>query len=49
MLVLAGMVAVCALLGSIAMGMMFNANAIPEDLMMNGQYYAFNYLENTMD
>jgi amino acid transporter len=44
MLVLAGMVAVCALLGSIAMGMMFNANAIPEDLMMNGQYYAFQLL-----
>ena len=44
MLVLAGMVAVCALLGSVAMGMMFNANAIPEDLMMNGQYYAFQLL-----
>ncbi len=44
MIVLAGMVAVCALLGSIAMGMMFNANAIPEDLMMNGQYYAFQLL-----
>lgn len=44
MLVLAGMVAVCALLGSIAMGMMFNANAIPEDLLMNGQYYAFQLL-----
>ena len=44
MLVLAGMVAVCAILGSVAMGMMFNANAIPEDLMMNGQYYAFQLL-----
>lgn len=44
MLVLAGMVAVCALLGSVAMGMMFNANAIPEDLKMNGQYYAFQLL-----
>ena len=44
MIILAGMVAVCALLGSIAMGMMFNANAIPEDLMMNGQYYAFQLL-----
>ena len=43
-LVLAGMVAVCAILGSVAMGMMFNANAIPEDLMMNGQYYAFQLL-----
>lgn len=44
MLILAAMVAICALLGSIAMGMMFNANAIPEDLMMNGQYYAFQLL-----
>ena len=44
MLALAGMVAVCAILGSVAMGMMFNANAIPEDLMMNGQYYAFQLL-----
>lgn len=44
MLILAGMVAVCALLGSIAMGMMFNANAIPDDLIMNGQYYAFQLL-----
>lgn len=44
MLVLAGMVAVCALLGSVAMGMMFNANDIPKDLMMNGQYYAFQLL-----
>lgn len=44
MLILALMVAVCALLGSIAMGMMFNANAIPKDLMMNGQYYAFQLL-----
>ena len=44
MLALAGMVAVCALLGSVAMGMMFNANAILEDLKMNGQYYAFQLL-----
>ncbi|WP_270940995.1 APC family permease [Romboutsia lituseburensis] len=44
MLVLAGMVAVCALLGSVAMGMIFNANEIPEDLMMNGAYYAFQLL-----
>ena len=41
MLVLAGMVAVCALLGSVAMGMMFNANAIPEDLKMNGTILCF--------
>lgn len=44
MLALAAMVAICALLGSVAMGMMFNANAIPADLMMNGQYYAFQLL-----
>ncbi|MGL5381571.1 amino acid permease [Clostridium sp.] len=41
MIVLAAMVAVSALLGSVAMGMMFDANNIPKDLMMNGQYYAF--------
>ena len=44
MLVLAAMVAISALLGSIAMGMMFDANAIPKDLKMNGQYYAFQLL-----
>ena len=44
MLVLAGMVAVSAILGSLAMGMMFDANNIPSDLMMNGQYYAFQKL-----
>lgn len=44
MLALAGMVAVCALLGSIAMSMMFDANNIPDDLLMNGQYYAFRLL-----
>ena len=44
MLILAGMVAICALLGSIAMGMMFDSNNIPKDLMMNGQYYAFQLL-----
>ncbi|MGV2643493.1 amino acid permease, partial [Clostridium perfringens] len=44
MIVLAGMVAVSALLGSIAMAMMFDANNIPKDLMMNGQYYAFQKL-----
>lgn len=44
MLALAAMVAICALLGSVAMGMIFNSNAIPEDLMMNGQYYAFQLL-----
>ncbi|MGZ9585714.1 amino acid permease [Paenibacillus marinisediminis] len=44
MLTLAVMVAVCALLGSYAMGLMFNANNIPPDLKMNGQYYAFQIL-----
>ncbi|MCR8844628.1 amino acid permease [Paenibacillus sp. SC116] len=44
MLVLAIMVAVCALLGSFAMGMMFDSNNIPDDLKMNGQYYAFQIL-----
>lgn len=44
MISLAIMVGVSAILGSIAMGMMFDANAIPKDLMMNGQYYAFKML-----
>ncbi|MGL5354352.1 MAG: amino acid permease, partial [Clostridium sp.] len=44
MIVLAVMVAISALLGSVAMGMMFDANNIPKDLMMNGQYYAFQKL-----
>lgn len=44
MIVLAIMVAVSALHGSIAMGMMFDGNNIPADLKMNGQYYAFRTL-----
>lgn len=44
MIILAAMVAISALLGSIAMGMMFDSNNIPPDLMMNGQYYAFQKL-----
>lgn len=44
MIALAAMVAISALLGSIAMAMMFDANNIPKDLMMNGQYYAFKML-----
>ncbi|EKL6446843.1 amino acid permease, partial [Salmonella enterica subsp. enterica serovar Kentucky] len=40
MLFLAVMVAVCAILGSLAMGMMFDSRHIPDDLMTNGQYYA---------
>ncbi|GCD11460.1 amino acid permease [Clostridium tagluense] len=46
MIALAIMVAVSALLGSVAMGMMFDANNIPVDLKMNGQYYAFKTLGN---
>ncbi|WP_056969510.1 amino acid permease [Lacticaseibacillus thailandensis] len=41
MLVLAGMVAICAILGSFGMGMLFNSNHIPQDLMANGAYQAF--------
>ena len=44
MLTLAIMVGISALLGSVAMGMMFNSNLIPADLKMNGQYYAFKLL-----
>ena len=41
MIALAGMVAVTAILGTIALGMMFDTNNIPKDLMTNGAYYAF--------
>lgn len=41
MIALAIMVASTALLGTFAMGMMFDPNNIPKDLMMNGAYYAF--------
>ncbi|MDR5586979.1 MULTISPECIES: amino acid permease [Clostridium] len=44
MIVLAIMVTISAILGSIAMAIMFDANNIPKDLMMNGQYYAFKKL-----
>ncbi|MFV2142656.1 hypothetical protein ACNIQZ_25355, partial [Escherichia coli] len=44
MLCLAVMVAVCAILGSLAMGMMFDTRNIPDDLMTNGQYYALQKL-----
>lgn len=44
MIVLAIMVAACAILGTLAMGMMFDSNNIPEDLMTNGAYYAFQLL-----
>ncbi|MDR0691201.1 MAG: amino acid permease [Streptococcaceae bacterium] len=46
MVALAIMVAVSAILGSVAMGMMFDTNHIPKDLMMNGAYYAFQKLGN---
>ena len=41
MIALAAMVAVTAVLGTIALGMMFDSNNIPKDLMTNGAYYAF--------
>lgn len=44
MIALAVMVAICAILGSFAMGIMFDATNIPDDLMMNGAYYAFQML-----
>lgn len=44
MIAVAILVALSALLGSVAMGMMFDANNIPKDLKMNGQYYAFKML-----
>lgn len=46
MIALAIMVAVTAILGSFAMGIMFDSTNIPEDLMMNGPYYAFRELGN---
>ncbi len=44
MIALAVMVALTAILGTIALGMMFDSDAIPEDLMTNGAYYAFQRL-----
>ena len=44
MIILAVMVAVSAILGSVAMGLMFDSNHIPEDLKMNGAYYSFQKL-----
>lgn len=38
------MTAVCAVFGTIAMGMMFDSDNIPDDLIMNGAYYAFQQL-----
>ena len=44
MIALAVMVSVCAILGTISMGMMFDSKNIPADLMTNGAYYAFQKL-----
>ncbi|SHG99516.1 amino acid/polyamine/organocation transporter, APC superfamily [Anaerosphaera aminiphila DSM 21120] len=44
MITLAIMVAVTAILGTISLGMMFDPNNIPTDLMTNGAYYAFQKL-----
>ncbi|MDO4988288.1 MAG: amino acid permease [Synergistes sp.] len=44
MVVLAIMTTVSALFGTIAMGMMFDSNNIPKDLITNGGYYAFQML-----
>ncbi|MFC6314419.1 APC family permease [Lapidilactobacillus achengensis] len=44
MIVLAIMVAVSAIMGSFAMGMIFDANNLPDDLMANGAYLAFQRL-----
>lgn len=41
MIFMAIMVATTALLGTFAMGLMFDPNNIPKDLMMNGAYYSF--------
>ncbi len=44
MIALAAMVAVTAILGTVALGMMFDSSHIPQDLMTNGAYYAFQKL-----
>jgi len=44
MITLAIMVGVCAILGTISLGMMFDSNNVPKDLMTNGAYYAFQKL-----
>lgn len=44
MIIVVTMVVISALLGSLAMGGMFDANNIPDDFKMNGQYYAFEKL-----
>lgn len=44
MIFLAALVGISAILGSFAMGMLFASNRIPEDLMANGAYTAFQLL-----
>ncbi|TDW24852.1 amino acid/polyamine/organocation transporter (APC superfamily) [Breznakia blatticola] len=44
MIFLALMVAACAILGTISMGMMFDPANPPQDLMLNGAYYCFQLL-----
>lgn len=44
MIFLAIMVASTAILGTLSLGMMFDPQNIPNDLMMNGAYYAFQQL-----
>ncbi len=41
MIALAIMVMVCAILGTVALGMLVDSSAIPEDFMTNGAYFAF--------
>lgn len=44
MVILAAMVAISAIFGSFAMGILFDSNHIPADLMSNGAYTAFKAL-----
>lgn len=41
MILLTVMVAITALTGSYALGLMFDTNNVPKDLMMNGAFYSF--------
>ena len=44
MIFMATMIGLSAVLGSVAMGMLFDSNNIPDDLMANGAYSAFQIL-----
>ncbi|GCF95408.1 transporter [Enterococcus florum] len=44
MIFMATMIGISAVLGSVAMAMLFNSNNIPDDLMANGAYSAFQIL-----